>query len=184
VRILFLEQLPENYAAAVIKALDQQDFHPVVVLGASTYSNQLVANAGGPAAVDGAYLEQNTSLFLGEDAAAIPAVGRFLTWVQKVSPGFDPDLYTLYGWISGQLFVQALRAAGPDPTRGSVLKALRSITSFSADDLIAPTNPAAKQPASCYLIARITNGQFTRLDNPPISGPTRGYRCDQPYYHP
>ena len=33
VKILFLEQMPANYAAAVVKALNQQNFHPVLVLG-------------------------------------------------------------------------------------------------------------------------------------------------------
>jgi len=50
VKILFIEQMPENYAAAVIKALNQQNFHPVVVLGASTYSEALISAAGGPSA--------------------------------------------------------------------------------------------------------------------------------------
>ena len=49
----------------------------------------------GPSAIDGAYMEQNTSLYLGEDASGIPAVNTFLTWVQKASPGFKADLYTL-----------------------------------------------------------------------------------------
>ena len=72
VKILFIEQMPENYAAAVIQALNQQDFHPVIVLGGSTYSEELVPNSGGAAAIDGAYMEQNTSLFLGEDAHGDP----------------------------------------------------------------------------------------------------------------
>ena len=112
VKILFLEQMPENYAAAVIQALNQQNFHPVIVLGGSTYSEELVPNSGGPAAIDGAYMEQNTALYLGEDASGLPAVNTFLTWVQKASPGFHADLYTLYGWLSAEMFSQALKAAG------------------------------------------------------------------------
>ena len=184
VRILFIEQMPENYASAVFQALDAQDFHPVVVLGASTYSNALVAASGGPAATDGAYLEQALSLYLGGDAAAIPAVSTFLSWVQKVSPGFKPDLYTLYGWVSAELFVRAFRNAGSDPSRGSELRALRAIDHFSAGNLIAPSDPAAKTPSSCYIIARITGGTFVRTDDPPTSGPTGGYRCDEPYFYP
>ena len=68
VKILFIEQMPENYAAAVVKALNQQDFHPVVVFGGSTYSEELVPTPGGAAAIDGAYMEQNT--------AALPRRGR------------------------------------------------------------------------------------------------------------
>ncbi len=184
VKILFIEQMPQNYAAAVVKALNLQDFHPVLVLGGSTYSDALVANAGGAAAIDGSYLEQNAALYLGEDAGAIPAVNTFLTWVQHASPGFKPDLFTLYGWLSAELFSQALQAAGTNPTRGSELQALRKITSFSGGYLTGPANPADKIPSNCYIIAKITNGTFQRLDDPPTSGPTHGYRCDQPYYNP
>jgi len=183
VKILFLEQMPANYAAAVVKALDQQNFHPQVVFGVSTYSESLVPDSGGAAAIDGAYMEGLTSLFLGEDASTIPAVNTFLTWVQKASPGFKPDLYTLFGWLSGQLFVQGLRAAGAHPTRGSVLQQLAKITSFNGDNLIATANPAGKVPASCYVISQIVQGKFQRLDDPPVSGPTHGYRCDAPYYY-
>ena len=145
VKILFLEQMPENYAASVIKALNQQNFHPVVVLGGSTYSEELVPNSGGAAAIDGAYMEQNTALYLGEDASGIPAVNTFLTWVQKASPGFHADLYTLYGWLSAELFSQALKAAGSDPSRGSVLQALRNITSFSGGQLVGHGQPGGQE---------------------------------------
>jgi hypothetical protein len=183
VKILFLEQMPANYAAAVVKALDQQNFHPQVVFGVSTYSESLVPDSGGAAAIDGAYMEGLTSLFLGEDASTIPAVNTFSTWVQKASPGFKPDLYTLFGWLSAQLFVQGLQAAGAHPTRGSVLQQLGKITSFNGDHLIATSNPAGKVPANCYVISQITQGKFQRLDDPPVSGPTNGYRCDAPYYY-
>jgi branched-chain amino acid transport system substrate-binding protein len=184
VKILFIEQMPQNYAAAVVKALNLQDFHPTLVLGASTYSEELVPNSGGAAAIDGSYLEQGFALYLGEDAASIPAVNTFLTWVQNVSPGFKPDLFTLFGWLSGVLFGQALQSAGANPTRGSVLKALGEITSFSGGNLTGTVNPAAKKPSNCYIIAHIVNGKFERLDTPPIDGPTHGYRCDLPYYYP
>ncbi len=183
VKILFLEQMPQNYAAAVIQALNQQNFHPVVVLGGSTYSEELVPNSGGAAAIDGAYMEQNTALYLGEDASGIPAVNTFLTWVQKASPGFHADLYTLYGWLSAEMFSQALKAAGSDPSRGSVLEALRHITSFSGGHLVGTANPADRVPTNCYIIARIEHGKYQRLDDPPVKGPTHGYRCDQPFYY-
>lgn len=183
VKILFIEQMPQNYAGAVLKALNQQNFHPVVVLGASTYSEALVSSSGGSSNIDGSFLEQNAALYLGEDAANLPAVNTFLTWMQKAQPGFKPDLFSFYGWINAELFVQALRAAGPNPSRGSLLQALRNITSFSAGNLDGTSNPAKKQPSNCYIIATFRNGQIQRLDDPPVNGSTHGYRCDQPYFY-
>ncbi len=183
IKILFLEQMPENYAAAVVKALNQQDYHPQVVFGASTYSEQLVPDSGGASAVDGAYMEMVNSLFLGEDENVLPAAKTFQTWVQKADPGFHPDLYTLFGWLSGQLFTQALQAAGAHPTRGSVLEQLKKITVFNGNYLIASSNPAAKIPAYCYVIAQIHHGVITRVDDPPVNGPQHGYRCDGSFYY-
>lgn len=184
VQILFLEQLPQNYASAAIKDLNQQNFHPTLVLGAPAYSQVLVANSGGPAAIDGSYFEQSAAYYLGEDAGSIPAVTTFNTWVQKVSPGFEADTFTLDGWLNAELFSQALSAAGANPSRGSLLQSLRRIIAFSSGNLVPISNPAQKVPISCYLIGQIAGGTFQRLDDPAVSGPTHGYRCDQPYYYP
>jgi len=182
VKILFMEQSPQNYAAAVVQALNQQNFHPVVVLGTAGYSEAFVPSAGGAANADGVWLDQDTALYLGEDASTIPAVQTFSHWVQVASPGFKPDLYTLYGWLSAELFVQALKNAGTDPSRGSLQQQLRKITSFTGGGLIGEVNPVAKTPSGCYIIARVVNGTFTRTDNPPTTGSTQGFRCGTYYY--
>jgi len=184
VQLIFIDQLPQNYAGALLKALTQQNFHPKLVIGTAAYSNELVPSAGGPAATNGSNLEMPNALFLGEDAGAIPAVGTFLKWVQHVSPGFKADYYTLAGWANAQLFAQALRGAGKNPTQGSLQQQLRKITSFNASGLLAPSNPAAGLPSTCYLIAKIVNGKFVRSDDPPVNGPTKGYRCDGGYLVP
>ncbi len=184
VKVIFVDQLPEIYASALFKALTQQSFHPKIVLGAAAYSTALVAASGGPSVVNGSYLDQNTSLYLGQDATAIPAVGTFLHWVNVASPGFKPDLFTLYGWLSAELFVQGLKAAGSNPSRGSLLQALSKITTFDGNHIIAPNNPAAKTVGNCYLIGQVVNGDFQRLDDPPVTSSTNGYRCDYQYVTP
>ena len=184
VKIIFMDQMPANYASSVFKALAQQSFHPQILLGAATYSNELVSQSGGAANVDGAYLSQNLALYLGTDETAVPAVGTFLQWVQKASPGFKTDLFTLYGWLSAELFSQALKNAGSNPSRGSLLQALSKITSFSGDNIIAPNNPAAKTVGNCYLLGQVAGGQYQRLDDPPVTSSSNGYRCDYKYITP
>jgi branched-chain amino acid transport system substrate-binding protein len=184
VKTLFLEQMPENYAGALLQDLAQQNFHPHIVFGAAAYSTQLVSASGGPANIDGSLLEQNASLYLGEDSTSVPAVANFLHWVNVASPGFHPDLFTLYGWLSGELFTQALHNAGSDPSRGSLLEALSKVTSFNGDHIVTTSDPAAKTTSNCYLIGEVTNGTFQRLGDPPVTGPTNGYRCDYSYVTP
>ena len=184
VKMLFIDQMPANYAASVFRALRQQDFHPIVILGTSTYSHALIADSGGAAAVDGSFLILNSALFLGEDSTGLPAVSTFLTWVHRVAPGFTPDLFTLYGWTSAELFAQALASAGPDPTRGSLLRSLHGITSFDADGMIVASHPSSRTGSNCFLIARVEDGKFQRFDDPPISGTSRGFLCAGEVYLP
>ncbi len=182
VKIIFMDQMPSNYAGSVLKALQEQDYHPQVLLGAATYSNQLITQSGGAANVNGAYLSQNLALYLGTDESAVPAVGTFLHWVQVASPGFSPDLFTAYGWLSADLFSQALKNAGSNPSRGSLLQALSKVTTFDGNGFNATSDPANRKPPNCYLIATVTNGQFVRSpDNPPTTGSTNGFRCDGSY---
>jgi ABC-type branched-subunit amino acid transport system substrate-binding protein len=156
-----------------------QGWHPGLIFSAGPiYADQFVSHAGGPAATNGIQIGQGQALYLGQDANTIPADKLFLSYVKKVSPSWTPDLFTLYGWASAALFVQALQGAGTNPTRGSVLTQLKKITSFNASGLIAPANPAQKKPASCYVMMQIKNGNYVRTQ-PAKSG----FSCDSTYFY-
>ncbi len=184
VKLLFLDQLPEVYTSAVFKDLAQQSYHPQVILGAGSYSNSLVSDSGGSTNVDGAAVNQNASFYLGQDASSIPAVATFNKWVGIASPGFKADIFSFYGWISAELFTDALMKAGADPSRGSLLEALSKITNFSGQNIEIPVNPAAKTVSNCYLLGQIANGDYQRVDDPPVTSSTHGYRCDYTYITP
>ena len=147
---------------------------------AIVYFNDFVTQAGGASIANGTWLAQGYSLYLGQDAKSVPAVKDFNAWLKKLHPTFQPDLYTLFGWNSAQLFAQALKAAGPSPTRGKLLTALSKITKFDASGLAAPSNPAKKLPSNCVMFAQVVNGQFKRV-NPT---PTKGWSCAQPFWAP
>ncbi len=93
-------------------------------------------------------------------------------------------MFTLYGWLSGELFSQALKNAGSNPSRGSLLQALSKITSFSGSNITIPVNPAAKTLSNCYLVGHIVNGTYQRLDDPSVTSSTNGYRCNGQYVTP
>ena len=42
--------------------------------------------------------------------------------------------------------------------------------------IVAPANPAGKEPPTCYLVMQVRDGKFQRLDTPPP-----GFRCDGGY---
>ncbi len=150
-------------AAIFVQNANTQNWHPGLIFsGGPVYADQFISHAGGPAVTNGIQIGQVYALYLGQDAKSVPAVKQFNTWVKKVNPSWVPDLYTLFGWTSAELFVQALKAAGPHPTRGAVMAQLKKISSFSANGLVATSNPAAKTLSSCFLMAGIKNGTYVR----------------------
>ena len=184
VQMVVLSAINDSYGGRLLQQMHAQGFHPKVVWGgASIYSGvdaadpTIVKDAGGASVADGVYLEQAQALYLGQDAARVPEIGTFLHWVHGLYPGANIDLYTLYGWTSAQLYVDALRHAGPDPDQAALMAALEKETSFDAGGMLAPADPAGKQPASCYVLAQVVGGTFQRVDMP--AGAT--YRCDGHY---
>jgi ABC-type branched-subunit amino acid transport system substrate-binding protein len=178
VNALDLTALDWQDAAIFMQDAKAQNWRPPLVFSAGpVYADQFISHAGGAAATNGILIGQLQSLYLGQDASKLPADKEFLAYVKKVNASWTPDLYTLFGWGSAALFVQALKAAGPHPTRGGVLAQLQKITSFDAGGLVAPGNPAQKKPASCFVMMQIKNGQYQRIL------PKTGFQCGGGYFY-
>ena len=179
VQFVDLSLMDASDAEHIVDEMHQLGYHPQVVESSGpVYVNDFVQLSGGASNTNGIYLDQTDALYLGGDAKSVPEVDTFLSWVQKVQPGFTPDLFTLYGWVSAMLFAQGLRGAGPSLTSEALLHALKQIHSFDADGLTATSDPGGRKPASCWLLARIVNGLFVRV--PP--SPKAGFICNAPYY--
>jgi ABC-type branched-subunit amino acid transport system substrate-binding protein len=130
----------------------------------------------GPAA-NNAHFWLPTVMFAGEDASTVPEVALFDQWMKTVAPGTVPSLYAVYGWMAGRMLVQGLNIGGA-PTRAALVKGLKSITNWTGNGLIGPSNPAAKTPPTCYILVNIQGGKFVR---DPASA--TGMRCnDGPYF--
>ena len=165
-------------AAIFVENANTQNWHPGLIFsGGPVYADQFISHAGGPAATNGIMIGQVFPLYLGEDASVLPADKLFLQYTKKVNSSWVPDLYTLFGWASAQLFVQALQAAGPHPTRGAVITQLKKITNFDASGMVSPTNPAQKKPSGCFMMATIKNGKYVRVM------PKSGYDCNTKYFY-
>jgi ABC-type branched-subunit amino acid transport system substrate-binding protein len=179
IQLLTLSSADVKTMGRVLAKAQQQDFHPAVrLLGAAGYDSTLFTIAGSNDAVEGATLYLPTAMYLGEDSADVPEVARFNEWLQRVSPGANPDLFTLYGWTAAKLFVQALQQAGPQVTRANVMAALQKIDDFDADGILAPGGPASKTPPTCYVMVTVHDGKFQRMDTP-----AGQYRCDGTYVY-
>ncbi len=180
VQMLYEAQLPTEQAATLAKVLQQENMK-VINVEIAAYAANLPQLAG--AAAQGMYFAQLYSLYQGEDAKAVPSVATFDKWVQKVDPkvfSSTEPVSAVYGWTAAELFAQALKAAGPNPTRAGLIAQLNKITSFSGNNLIAPGNPAKNIPPSCWLLAQLKNGKIVRVSPSPSSG----YVCSPGGNHP
>jgi len=171
VNFLWLTDEDIEIIANVMNEAAQQNWHPLIVSGNTAYDPNLQKLLN-PGVGNGLLNDQLVSMYLGQDSATVPAVGTFLTWMKKTNPSFQPDLYSVMAWSAAALYVQALKAAGPQPTRAGLLSALENIHSFNADGLIATDDPGAHKPSECYVVLKYDNKQWTRVT------PATGFRCD------
>lgn len=154
----------------------QQNFHPAVLYGASAYDAQLFKLLGDASLANNViWSALPYSLYLGQDRAAVPAVNTFLTWVQKVKSGDSANLFAVEAWAAGQLLAQAMQKAGSTIDQSSIQQAIKSIDSFNANGLIAPTSPGQKQGSHCAVMASVRNGAWARVE------PSSGFDCSGSY---
>jgi ABC-type branched-subunit amino acid transport system substrate-binding protein len=176
VQMIYVTASDAPTVARLFTAARQQQVDWPLLAGGVSYDEGFTARAG--SAGEGSFSDQQFAPFFSKNAAdLIPAVKDFQYWTNRVAPGEKRDLFGVFGWSSAQMFVQALEKAGPRATRADVLAQLRKVTSFDADGLIAPGNPAGKKPPNCWLLLTVRNGQWQRVS------PAKGFRCDGPYYY-
>jgi hypothetical protein len=96
------------------------------------------------------------------ESRQVPEMDLFLTWYQRANPGADIDFFSIMSWVSARMFVDAVRAAGPDPTRDAVLGKLRGFTDVTAGGVMGRINPAQKQPARCFLVVEVVGGKWVK----------------------
>ncbi len=179
VKMVYIVGLAVGQVAALAQDMAQENFKPALFSTSGVaYDSSYVPTAG--SAANGTYSDMQTALYAGEDAKVVPAVKLFDHWVKKVNPSAHLDVYGVYGWAAAEIFVQALKAAGKNPTRASLFAQLNKITSFNAGGLLATDNPAQKIPSQCWLLVKVSNGKWERTGPDPKSG----FICKPGGYHP
>lgn len=171
VRIVFLAGSEPKTLARIAIAMRQQSFDVPIITMNVGYDHQLIALAGN--ALEGMYTTMAWSMFAGEDASQVAEVRLMNQWLQKVKPGYAPDLYAALGWASARLLFKAMDQVGPHLTRAALNDALRHSGSFDDYQLLAPANPGSKTPPTCIIATVLRHGQYARVDSPPT-----GFRCD------
>lgn len=179
VQFLYFVSADSHTIAKVLNTAKQQNWSPQVIAvgaGDAAYDPSFLAEAG--AAAENLYADQAQAAFFNREDAAIPGVGLYQEWMGKAGASKKMDLYSAWGWGSALLAVQGLKAAGPNLTRASWFAAMKKIHRFDAGGMFAMSDPAAKKPATCYIVLKVKGGTWKRQDTPATD-----FRCDAGYFY-
>jgi ABC-type branched-subunit amino acid transport system substrate-binding protein len=167
-----------SFIAKMLSEAAQQNFHPQVVITNTEYDESFFKLIPDPTAANGVLTDQPFAMFLGEDAKKVPEVKLFQTWMKKTHSDVTPDLFAMYSWASAALFVDALKAAGQNPTRAGLIAALKNIHSFDDNGMVAPADVGNKKPPACWMLLKVDNGKFVRA-----LPKSKGYTCKPTGYY-
>jgi ABC-type branched-subunit amino acid transport system substrate-binding protein len=147
-----------NAIANLAKAFQSVGYFPKAPFyGAQVYGKKYVQLAGSAA-------ENSISalIFATPEQTGNPGVQAFNSWYGRTNPGADVDFFSLVGWVSAEMFVKALRETGADPNREKLLEVLRTFTNYSSD-MVAPINPAGKEPSACFNVMQVKGGKWQKI---------------------
>jgi ABC-type branched-subunit amino acid transport system substrate-binding protein len=166
---LVITALETTGMARLAQACSQQNYHPKVPFwGAQAYGQKFLQQAGSSA--NGTLI--GVAYSIPEDAARTPAIATMAQWYARANPGAELDFFAIMGWAATDIFVKALTAAGPQPTRDKVLGVLRGYHDVDADGVLAPhTDPAGKNPSPCFAVLGVDGGKWKRV------APASGFTC-------
>jgi ABC-type branched-subunit amino acid transport system substrate-binding protein len=168
-----LSILNPNQLVAIVSALVAAGSPRPLVISTAGYSQSALQSFGSQ--LEGTYFSALTRPF----EAPNPALDEYRSAVAAYAPYLQDAEQTVgvMGWISADMFVQGLRRAGTCPTRSSFLTALRGISAYDADGLLArPVNLASLTPSidQCYFLVRVATGHFVAAQQPVACGQALG----------
>jgi ABC-type branched-subunit amino acid transport system substrate-binding protein len=160
-----------------VQQAHQQGFKYDAMFGGGAYDSSFLKSLPNPGVANNLYTFGTYPNYLGSEANSAPGLQTLRQWLTKVKSGAKLSTFSINGWSSGLLFVQALAGAGPNITQASLLKALSSITGWTGGGVTAPFNVGQKQGTACVVVIAPKDGTWTRV------APASGYDCDGTYHN-
>jgi len=97
-----------------------------------------------------------------------PGVKRHIEIMRQFAPNVTPVSMTQYGMTVAELFVQALKNAGPNLTRESIVEGAESIRDYCCLACLAAVNlsPTDHRVSETMWFERVENGKWVRFGDP------------------
>jgi ABC-type branched-subunit amino acid transport system substrate-binding protein len=157
-----------NAISNLARAFADVGYKPKVPFyGAQTYGQKIIQLAG-PAAEG---IEIGLIFSVPEEKGSVKGMADFDTWYKRTASGTDADFFAVLAWVAADMFVEALRKAGPDPNQDKIIAQLKTFTAYTGGGIVAPINPAQKKQTVCYHILEIKGGKWLKQH------PAKGFAC-------
>jgi branched-chain amino acid transport system substrate-binding protein len=149
---------------ALVGAIKQAGLTPTIML--TTGYDQRLINAV-PTLIQGDYFLSPTAPF----ELGLPAIQTFEQTMAKDAPKVPIAEVSAITWISADLFIRGLQAAGHCPTRKNFIANLRKVT-YDAGGMIAPVNEATQvgRGNPCYWEVQAEGKKFVPQSPQPFCG--------------
>jgi branched-chain amino acid transport system substrate-binding protein len=98
----------------------------------------------------------------------LPGVQKHVEIIKKYAPNVEPSNFTLYGATIAELMVEALKRAGPDLTRESLVDAAESIRDWTCSVCLTPVNmsPTDHRPFEIEMYNKVEGGKWVAFGEP------------------
>ena len=117
--------------------------------------------------VPGGYAEGTLGLCYYPDPnnSDAPGVAAYRRLMAKYFPGETLNRYSLYGYAFGQMVMEGLRRAGPDPTRESFIDAMETIKDWDSGGILPPVSfsKANHHAQQAGFVCELRQGKFAAL---------------------
>lgn len=148
------------------QSLNRANFAPVHAASQLADDPKVLGDPDVGASLEGTFVYSEVN-FLGEQTGQMP------TYEQAVRDAFGEDAELNWAgknnWVSTRLFIEALDAAGPDPTRGDLMAALNAFsdhqTGMSAPLTIGETPTSHIRNNRCVKMGVISGGQVEPISD-------------------
>ena len=159
--VVIIYDSPSDVPTAVRHARQDLDWDvPFVISGFS--ANEITIALAGTGVMEGTV---GVSIFRQAGEGDHPAIIAHLEFLAEYTDGFGANFLTIYGQYVGELMVETLIRAGPDPTRAGLIKAAESITDFQCSVCLFTVNMSAADhdPAQSLVLSRVENNQWVNF---------------------
>lgn len=149
---------PYQNTVKLQQAMQQGGLEAEVFLQDSTiYTQDYVEQAGENG--EGSYVYSTTALF---DDFSVAEMKLYRSWLSRVDPSAQPDMYGVYAWSAARLFTEKAAALGGGLNRKALIAELSKTSGWTGNGLHAPQSIGSKKTANCVKIFQLNGGKWSQ----------------------